>query len=482
MRAFVAGLSLCLALGAGACSRAPHLAGTLDLEPGPLDLIVLNVELLRADHVGLITGQSDITPNIDRFFADGIVFTDASAPAGATYLSATAIATGTEAMLNDHRLTRLGLSINEAIASDGKRLVDHLPTIAETLQDCGYRTAALNEWRHTGTEVFLDRGFEEFVQVKSPPRVFDPNPEVVTLFAEQVDQLLSLLDRSRGQRFYLYFHPNSLHYPFRLPLDRARRDADLYAELEALADVHEGFFSVHPRLMLLRTGGTWAGSGEEVQAGDQERVRRLTRRTYAEQVRYLDEELGRFFAALESEGLLERTLVILYSNHGIGLFDNDVMMMGVPYQSCIHVPLLIRHPRMRQPVRVETPVSLVDLATTVYELLGVVPDFSIPAHSLLAPARGLPYGREVIFGRDIQSEYVRRGDWKLIVTAADARSLFDLSHDPGETVDLWDPELEIARVLEADLQRHKLAQIQVRADLSHRLGVDQGWPADAPAP
>jgi arylsulfatase A-like enzyme len=482
MKARIAALSLYLCLGGAACSRAPHPSGALRLEPHPLDLIVLNVELLRADHVGLITGRSDFTPNIDRFFTDGIVFTDASAPAGATYLSATAIATGTEAMLNDHRLTRLGVAINEAIERDGKRLVDHLPTIAETLRDSGYRTAALNEWRHTGTEVFLDRGFDEFVQVSSPEGHVDPRSEGVTLFSEQVNQLLSLLDRCRGQRFYLYFHPNSLHYPFRLPIERARRDPELYSDLETLADVHVRFVSVHPALMRQRASRPSRGAALGFAEDREQRVRSLTRRMYVEQIRYMDDELGRFFAALESGGLLERTIVVLYANHGIGLFDNDVMIMGAPYQSCVHVPLLIRHPHLRSPVRIETPVSLVDLATTLYELLGVVPRLSIPAHSLIPPMQGLPYGRQVILGRDIQTEFIRRGHWKLIVAAADSRELYDLSRDAGETNDLFDPELEIARILEADLRREKLEQHRLRAELSQRLGIDEGWPADAAAP
>lgn len=479
MRARVTALSSLVA--AAACSPAPRGSPDPDLAPRPLDVVVLNVELLRADHVGLIAGDPDLTPNIDRFFADGIVFTDASAPAGATYLSATAIATGTEAMLNDHELTRLGLAINEAIARDGKRLVDHLPTIAETLRRSGWRTTALNEWRHSGREVFLDRGFDEFIQVRSPERALEPAPERVTLFSEQIDRLLSLLERCRTERFYLYFHPNSLHYPFRLPIDRARRDPEFYSELEALADVHEGFVGVHPRRMFVRARDLAASGGADIRVEAREsRVRSLTRRTYVEQVRYVDEELGRFFAVLEDGDLLERTLVVLYASHGIGLFDNDVMIMGVPYQSCVHVPLLIRHPGLGTPVRVETPVSLVDLATTLYELLGATPEPAIPAHSLLPPVRGLPYGRDVILGRDIQSEYVRRGDWKLIVTTADARELYDLSDDAGETRNLYDPDLEIARTLEAELRRRKLVQIRLRSDLSERLGFEEGGPADAP--
>ncbi len=475
--------ALFFAIVTAACSPDGRSSRSADLEPRPLDLIVLNIELLRADHVGLITGRRDLTPNIDRFFADGIIFTDASAPAGATYLSATAIATGSEAMLNDHHLTRLGLAINEDIALDGKRLIDYLPTIAETLQENGYWTAALNEWQHTGREVFLDRGFEEFVQVSSPQRAIDPRPERVTLFAEQTDELLTLLERCRGRRFYLYFHPNSLHYPFRLPIERARRDGELYSELTTLADVHEHFVSVHPRRMLARAGAHGVGADTQLRIEDRERrVRSLTRRVYVEQIRYVDEELGRFFASLEGEDLLESTLVVLYASHGIGLFDNDIVIMGVPYQSCVHVPLLIRHPGVHSRIRVDTPMSLVDLAITLYELLGAAPRLSVPAHSLVPLVRGLPYGREVILGRDIQTEYIRRGDWKLIVNAADSRELYDLSRDAGETHNLYEPDHEIARILEAELRRQKLAQHKLRADLSDRLDIEERRPTDASRP
>jgi arylsulfatase A-like enzyme len=468
--------------GAAGCSRDSSTSSKLNLDPHPFNLIVLNVELLRADHVGLISGRTELTPNTDRFFADGIVFTDATAPAGATYLSATAIATGTEAMINDHRLTSLGVGVNEAVARDGRRLVDHLPTIAETLSEHGYLTVALNEWQHTGPKVHLDRGFDEFVQVTAPGRAINTTEEGVTLIGEQVDRLRTLLERCRGERFYLYFHPNSLHSPYRLPIERARRSPALLAELQTFGDVNDRFVAVHAlrareRMNDLRTRG-----GVQASIAMQERrLRALVRRMYEEQLLYVDEELGRFIADLERGGFLEKTIVLLYSNHGTGLFDNDVITQGVSYQSCARVPLLIRHPGVRSTVRVDTPVSLVDLAATIYELLGVAPRVTVPAHSLLPPIRGLPYGRASILGRNVQTEFIRQGHWKLIVNGADSRELYDLSNDANENKNLYDPDLEIARVLEADLRREKMTQHRLRLELSRRLGVEGGWPEEASA-
>lgn len=457
--------SVLLAIPLVACAPDPGP----DLSPRPLNVVVLNIELLRADHVGLISREAAWTPHIDRFFAGGVVFADATAPAGATYLSATAIATGTEAMLNDHRLTGLGVGINEAVARDGRRVVDRLPTIAETLDGHGYRTVALNEWQHTGRRVHLDRGFDEFIQVTAPPRALATTEEGITLFAEQIDMLLDLLERNRGERFYLYFHPNSLHSPFRLPVERASRDPALFAELQALGTVRHGFVGVHA----LQTSPD---------AVEEERRRALVRRMYVEQVRYVDEELGRLFDALERDDLLDRTVVLLYSNHGTGLFDNDVAHQGVSYQSCQHVPLLIRHPGVRAAIRVETPVSLVDLAATLYELLGVESRLPLPAHSLLPPMQGLPYGREFLLGRNVQSEFIRRGDWKLIVNSAQTRELYDVRADPRETRDLHDPELEIVRTLESELKRQKIRQHALRVELSRRFNVPLGWPDEASAP
>src|SRR3989344_4093727 len=64
--------------------------GKPDFTSKRYNVLFLSIELLRADHVGLLNPQKHITPNIDRFFKDSIIFEQATSAAGETYISSTA--------------------------------------------------------------------------------------------------------------------------------------------------------------------------------------------------------------------------------------------------------------------------------------------------------------------------------------------------------------------------------------------------------
>ena len=220
-----------------------------------------------------------------------------------------------------------------------------------------------------------------------------------------------------------------------------------------------------------RPGAVDSGTTEtDDDSEEQERgMRDAVRLAYGRQVAYVDDELARVFSALREHHLLDSTVVVLYANHGVGLMDHGIMNMGVAYQSCVHVPLLIRHPAVARAIRVGAPVALVDLAPTLYDILGIMPDPAPMTHSLLPLVEGRPYPREYLFGRDIQTEYVRKGDWKLIITGSSDRELFHLADDPGERVNRYDPDLPVVRELEAALRIRKLAIARQRASMTEQV-------------
>ena len=57
----------------------------------------------------------------------------------------------------------------------------------------------------------------------------------------------------------------------------------------------------------------------------------------------------------------ENSIIVLYSNHGDGLYDNKVPNHGVSYQSCVSVPVLIKHPKVDKFIAVKPTVALIDL-------------------------------------------------------------------------------------------------------------------------
>jgi arylsulfatase A-like enzyme len=109
---------------------------------------------------------------------------------------------------------------------------------------------------------------------------------------------------------------------------------------------------------------------------------------------YLDEQLGELFEELEHRGELDRTLVVVTSDHGEGfgehgLFDHGESLYGTE----ISVPLLIVPPRRsRSQGVVSETVSLRNLPATIIELVGLEAGASFPGQSLAGMWRKSPPG------------------------------------------------------------------------------------------
>lgn len=454
-----------LAAAMQACqSQEPTPEPTTEPTPAPVKLdcercnvVVLNIGNLRADRFGLLNLYDDeqvstVTPSIDHFFGPAVAFEQASTPAGVTYYAAVAIATGTEALLNTHELReddalsvpgvepdKVSLWLEGggrwlvlvALEREGMLLVDHLPTIAQTLAAQGYHTTAVNDWIHTGKYVGLDRGFQDYFDLTDTSN-FDSQALTTTIPIElQVELVLEQLSAHRenhpGQPLYLYFHPNLLHFPY-----------------------------PHPD-----QPGTVVGMRAGVP---------LFTRAYDAQVRALDTALARIFTELKHGNWLRDTIVLLYANHGLELGENHYTGMGRATQACVHTPLLMRHPRLKKPRRVETPVSLVDLAPTLYDLLEITDPPLSGGYSMTPLISGEgSYERSLVLGRDIQEEYVRRGDWKLLVDETGEGGLYNLANDPGEEHNLKDDEPGLAAELALALQKERLRQLRFADELQAAL-------------
>ncbi len=117
---------------------------------------------------------------------------------------------------------------------------------------------------------------------------------------------------------------------------------------------------------------------------------------YDDCVADLDEQLGRLFDELDRKGDLERTWVIVVSDHGESFGEHPgVFCHGTSlYQTELHVPLLIIPPARTASKQIVTEtVSLRDMATTIVDLTGLKVHSPFPGDSLARFWNGRP--REV---------------------------------------------------------------------------------------
>ncbi len=167
---------------------------------------------------------------------------------------------------------------------------------------------------------------------------------------------------------------------------------------------------------------------------------------YRGEVAYVDHELGRLLAALEAQGRLENTIVVVTSDHGEGLGQHgEGTHSYLIYDSVAHVPLIVSGPGIPSAVRVAQVVSNAGIAPTILGLAGAesLPDADVAdlaplwaEHAVLDPeawayseslAGRLDFGWSAIHGvRGNRLHYVR----------APQPELFDTFVDPEEARNL----------------------------------------------
>ena len=185
----------------------------------------------------------------------------------------------------------------------------------------------------------------------------------------------------------------------------------------------------------------------------------------------VDESLGRIMAALEGQGVLDKTVIILvgdngyfYGEHGLG------EERRLAYEESIRLPLLMRYPpKVRAGATPSAQALTIDLAPTILDLAAAKPLPGIDGRSLvpLLAARGTPadwrrsflieYTTDIVFPRTLKMGYdaVRNERYKFIRyrELEGMNELYDLQQDPFELQNLMTlkSSVDLRRRMESEL-------------------------------
>ncbi|MEM7305197.1 MAG: sulfatase [Planctomycetota bacterium] len=396
-------------LAAASCGSKP---------PPPPSVLLVTIDTLRADHTSLYGYDVETTPELERWAAGGRVYEHAWAASSWTAPSMAMLLTGRARTDNSGTIRPSELSL------------------AEILQGYGYATGAVIANPLLNESQGYARGFDNFEirgageQEWNAERVLGRGQELLESYGER-------------RPYFLYLHLFDPHYPYfpdeegePLPIrnDSKRRTAFRNALPEDKRDLF----------------------GEEEYRGIETLIS-----LYDGEIRRTDRALGRLFAWMEERGLGERTLVIVTSDHGEGLWQrapavgeelkNKVFFPhlyyshGVQlYSEQVGVPLVMRGPGMRQGDTRSEDVSLLDVVPTVLEIVGIDNPGDLSGLSLAADY--FPEtGREIYSVCSRVSTVTVDGRWRLHVPREHrvdrygARpELYDLSFDPKELSPLDD--------------------------------------------
>lgn len=203
----------------------------------------------------------------------------------------------------------------------------------------------------------------------------------------------------------------------------------------------------------------------------------MAKKSYAAQVRRLDQDLGHLRALIDSLGIAKKTLVIFLSDNGatmlrsaddgrtnqIGRWFNGTLAYrgykGDLYDGGLRVPGVVAWPGKVKPGSTSAVrADFTDVHATIVEAAGLPAPKGIDGRSLLPAliAKGAVKERDyyVWFSPDRTQSAVLHGGWKG-VWMRDTLQLFNVTSDPGETKDLVQLQPEVAR---------RLTEIRARED------------------
>lgn len=160
-------------------------------------------------------------------------------------------------------------------------------------------------------------------------------------------------------------------------------------------------------------------------------------------VSFIDAQIGFVLAALDSAGLADDTIVMIFSDHGFQLGEHGLWGKQTLFEQSTRVPLMIRIPGYTtQPTTCHEIVELVDLLPTLCELLALPAPEHLEGTSfapLLWDPR-LPWKKAAFtvcamtdhIGRSVRTKRWRLTDWQSRQTSQRTFELYDLEADPWE--------------------------------------------------
>jgi arylsulfatase A-like enzyme len=403
---------------------------------GRANVLLITVDTLRPDHLGCYGYERPTSPVIDTLARRGVVFRVAITAAGRTVQSFPSILTGVYPMV--HGLRYEGQS---------HEILEGRLTLTHVLKENGYESFAVTQ----GLNVGLHRDFDMY----DPDIYLDPEGKKVYLPTKSdSDATRKAVQWLRGRKrkdapFFLWLRYNAPHWPYEAPSP--------YTEM------------FDPDYRGPHTFNDEAGPG--VERGDIIFGKtRLPKREVEHAVAHYDGEVacadhaaGELFGALESMGLLPRTIVVLTADHGENLGEHDYFFEhgAYLYEPTVRVPLIISYPpSVPAGKTVTTQARTIDIVPTVLDVAGIPVPPGLQGQSLLPRMLGRPDGPTPLaysesgrnFYRENPRQYVEgvAGKWRMMrsdrfkLIMIPTRSggpiweFYDLEADPGERANVLD--------------------------------------------
>jgi len=249
-------------------------------------------------------------------------------------------------------------------------------------------------------------------------------------------KIIELIETHRDEPFFLaagFFNP---HCPYVAPkkyFDLYRLDEITIPDLkEAKADLADV-----PLMAIRRDMRGWPFFFKDITV-EQARKCKLA---YHASVSFVDAQVGRLLAALEKNDLMDKTIVVFWSDHGYFLGEKGLWYKRKAFERSARMPMVIAGPGIARRESTAKPVELVDLYPTLADLCGLAPPENLEGRSLrplLTDPAGAAWDKPAVtqvwhnpsaWGYSIRTERWRYTEW---LEGKAGRELYDHANDPEE--------------------------------------------------
>ncbi|MBD2867198.1 sulfatase-like hydrolase/transferase [Paenibacillus arenilitoris] len=337
----------------------------------PMNVLFIMTDQQRADSIGPNRHPCADYPNMEKLRSESVAFDN-------FFTSASPCVPSRHTFLTGRQPWKLGVSENRKFSTGGEE------TWMQALRDEGYRSVSVGKTHmiHAGSfHIPINPGKSfggdpdwnhfQFEQSEEPHDYFFD----IQTTRRACDALRRLKDTEPFAMFVGFHAP---HEPYVLPQKYVdfRKPEDVPLPENRRADEFRDKSEAYRRRAGIFTNKFGEMSDDMVRKGVA---------GYHCALKMVDDCLGTIMDTLREQGLLDHTLIVYTSDHGEmlgvhGLFNKA----ATAYESEIRIPFMLRFPDgYKAGEVVEAMGSSLDFAPTLYDLLDISPDVSLPGHSLV---------------------------------------------------------------------------------------------------
>lgn len=406
-------------------------------------ILFVDIDTLRADHMGCYGYYRNTTPNIDQVCAEGIRFDNYYTSDAPCLPSRAALVSGMFGIRNG-AVGHGGTAADRRLTGEPRGFTDYVDEncFHNIFRHAGFHTASVSTFPERHSSWWFNAGFQECYNVGG--RGVESGEKVLPV-------ALDWLERNKDRdNWFLHVHFWDPHTPYRAPKEFGNPFAgepfETWIDEKTFAQhkQHTGPHSINELSM-------YDDSTDERypralgKAETMEELRQVFD-GYDCGVRYADYLVGQLLDKLREQGLYEDTAIIITSDHGenmgeLGIYEEH----ATADQPTCRIPFLIKWPGGQKGAADGQLHYSLDLLPTMAELLQVEPAGNWDGQSYAATIQsGTPRGRESLVISQMAhvcQRSARFGDWLYIRTIHDGYHLFDremlfnVKEDPHEQHD-----------------------------------------------